>query len=120
MSRQTKQAQKKVVALPTPQKVEEQSDEAQAQIEAAQQQAAQRLQRDHAVLKVKFADVSVALAIAESERGQLIAQLQSSRTTIKQLTTALEEATAPPTTPAPDAEAGKSDSKDVDPQTKES
>ena len=118
MPKRTKKAQKKVAAVPTT-KEEEQPD-AQAQITAMQRQRAQRLQTEHAVLKAKFADVSVALAIAESERNQLIQQLQSSQQTIEQLTTALEKATAPATTPAPDAEAEKSDGKDVEPETKES
>jgi hypothetical protein len=57
--------------------------------------AAQRLRAEHAVLKVEFADVSVAKAIAERERDQVIQRLQMAQQVIEKLTVELEAAKAP-------------------------
>ena len=122
MSKRPKQQQKKVEAV-TP-KEAPQPTPAEAQIAVANQQQAQRVRTEHAVLKARFADVSVALAIAESERNQLITQLQSAQRTIERLTTSLAEATDSQTEPASEeAEketSGPGGGKDVEPTTKES
>lgn len=60
------------------------------QLEAARQQAAQRLRVEHATLKVQFADAAVALAIATQERDQLIQRVQASQKIIEQLSIELE------------------------------
>lgn len=57
-----------------------------------QQAQAQRLQRDHAVLKVKFADVSVALDVAVQERDQILARLQQAQQIIQNLSQELRTA----------------------------
>lgn len=56
------------------------------QIDVAQQRAAQRLQTQHAVLKLKFADVSVDLEIARKERDEVIQRLQAAQQVIEKLT----------------------------------
>ncbi len=57
-----------------------------------QRAQAQCLQRDHAVLKAKFADVSVALDVAAQERDQILAQLRQARQVIQDLSRELRAA----------------------------
>ncbi len=57
-----------------------------------QQAQAQRLQRDHAVLKAKFADVSVDLDVATRERDQILARLQQAQQIIQNLSQELQAA----------------------------
>lgn len=60
------------------------------QLEVAQQQAAQLLRTQHAVLKAKFADSAVAQAIAEGERDALVQRLQAALKIVEQLSVELE------------------------------
>lgn len=64
------------------------------QIDVAQQQIAQRVRTEHAVLKQRFAEVDVGRTIAEAERDQLIQRLRASQQVIEQLTKELGEAQA--------------------------
>lgn len=74
------------------------------QLAAAQEQAAQRARTEFAVLKQRFAEVSVALTIAEAERDTVFQQLQSTQQTIEQLTASLAEATKKPAKKGKDGE----------------
>lgn len=76
-----------------------------------QQVEAQRLQRDHAVLKVMFANVSVDLDVAKRERDQILARLQQAQQIIQNLSQELQiaregscEKEADPQAPADEAE----------------
>lgn len=74
------------------------------QIAAAQQAAQQRLRTEFAVLKQRFAEVSVSLTIAEAERNTMFQQMQAAQQTIEQLTASLAEATKKPAKKGKDGE----------------
>lgn len=82
-----------------------------AQLEAAQEQARQRMLMEHNVLKQKFADESIQRTIAESQNQQMIERLRAAQITIEKLTEdnrklqegkSTEDVAAEPE-PAPDA-----------------
>lgn len=86
-SKQTKKTKKDTAPTPiTPDTQEKVAAPTQEQIASAQ-----RLRTEHAILKVEFADVSVARAIAERERDQVIQRLQMSQQVIEKLTAELAE-----------------------------
>jgi predicted nuclease with TOPRIM domain len=66
-------------------------------------QAARRLQRDHAVLKARFAEVEVERTILSSENQQLIQELRAAQHTIEKLTAEIVKLT-PKDKAKPDAE----------------